>query len=56
MEFDALLLSRIQFGLTTAFHIVFPTMTIGLALFLAFLEGLWLKTRRRRLHPPLPLL
>lgn len=46
MEFDALTLSRIQFGLTTAFHIVFPTMTIGLALFLAFLEGLWLKTGR----------
>ena len=46
MDVDALLLSRIQFGLTTAFHIIFPTMTIGLALFLAFLEGLWLKTGR----------
>ena len=46
MDVDALLLSRIQFGLTTAFHIIFPTMTMGLALFLAFLEGLWLKTGR----------
>lgn len=46
MEADALLLSRVQFALTTAFHIIFPTMTIGLALFLAFLEGLWLKTGR----------
>jgi len=46
VDVDALLLSRIQFGLTTAFHIIFPTMTIGLALFLAFLEGLWLKTGR----------
>jgi cytochrome bd ubiquinol oxidase subunit I len=44
MELDALMLSRIQFGLTTAFHIMFPTMTIGTALFLAFLEGAWLKT------------
>jgi cytochrome d ubiquinol oxidase subunit I len=44
MELDALTLSRIQFGLTTAFHIMFPTMTIGTALFLAFLEGAWLKT------------
>jgi len=46
VDVDALLLSRIQFGLTTAFHIIFPTMTMGLALFLAFLEGLWLKTGR----------
>ncbi len=27
---DVVLLSRIQFGMTTAFHIVFPTLTIGL--------------------------
>ena len=44
MEFDALFLSRVQFGVTTAFHIIFPTMTIGTALFLAFLEGAWLRT------------
>jgi len=42
---DAVLLSRLQFGLTTAFHIIFPTLTIGLGLFLVITEALWLKTR-----------
>ncbi|CAN5303670.1 cytochrome ubiquinol oxidase subunit I [soil metagenome] len=44
MTFDTLLLSRIQFAFTIAFHIIFPTLTIGLAAFIALLEGLWLKT------------
>ncbi|MEQ8299296.1 MAG: cytochrome ubiquinol oxidase subunit I [Hyphomonas sp.] len=44
MEFDALLLSRIQFAFVIAFHIMFPAFTIGLAAFLAVCEGLWLKT------------
>ena len=39
---DPLELARIQFGFTIAFHIVFPAITIGLASFLAVLEGLWL--------------
>ncbi|MBS0466315.1 MAG: cytochrome ubiquinol oxidase subunit I [Proteobacteria bacterium] len=43
---DALLLARIQFGFTVSFHIVFPGFTIGLASYLAVLEGLWLKTGR----------
>jgi cytochrome d ubiquinol oxidase subunit I len=46
MGFDALLLSRLQFAFTIAFHIIFPAFTIGLASFLAVLEGLWLGTRR----------
>ena len=46
MDFDAILLSRIQFGFTIAFHILFPAFTIGLASYLAVLEGLWLATRR----------
>ncbi|MBU2137208.1 MAG: cytochrome ubiquinol oxidase subunit I, partial [Alphaproteobacteria bacterium] len=45
MEFDALHLSRIQFAFTIAFHITFPSFTIGLASYLAVLEGLWLLTR-----------
>src|SRR5882757_1274684 len=45
MEFDALLLSRLQFGFTIAWHIIFPSFTIGLASFLTVLEGLWLATR-----------
>src|ERR687894_1064238 len=46
MDFDALLLSRLQFAFTIAWHIIFPAFTIGLASFLAVLEGLWLFTRR----------
>ncbi len=38
MEFDALILSRIQFAFTIAFHIIFPSFTIGLASYLAVLE------------------
>src|SRR5947207_1073501 len=44
MNLDAVVLARIQFAFTVSFHIVFPTMSIGLALFLAIAEGLWLKT------------
>lgn len=40
------LLARIQFAFTVSFHIIFPAFTIGLASYLAMLEGLWLKTRR----------
>ena len=39
-------LSRAQFAFTIAFHIIFPSFTIGLASYLAVLEGLWLKTGR----------
>ncbi len=41
---DAVTLSRLQFAFTLSFHILFPTLTIGLAVFLAVIEGLWLKT------------
>lgn len=40
-------LARIQFAFTVSFHIIFPAITIGLASFLAVLEGLWLKTRNK---------
>ncbi|QJP16839.1 cytochrome ubiquinol oxidase subunit I [Starkeya sp. ORNL1] len=40
--FTALELARIQFGFTISFHIIFPAITIGLASYLAVLEGLWL--------------
>jgi cytochrome bd ubiquinol oxidase subunit I len=46
MPLDALLLSRLQFAFTLAFHIVYPSFSIGLGSFLAVLEGLWLLTRR----------
>lgn len=42
---DVYLLSRIQFGLTVAFHYIFPPMTIGLSIVLVIMEGLYLKTK-----------
>ncbi|MCH8503655.1 MAG: cytochrome ubiquinol oxidase subunit I [Ectothiorhodospiraceae bacterium] len=44
MEFDPVLLSRIQFAFVVSFHIIFPAFTIGLASFIAVLEALWFKT------------
>ncbi|WUR15163.1 cytochrome ubiquinol oxidase subunit I [[Empedobacter] haloabium] len=46
LGFTALELARIQFAFTMAFHIVFPALTIGMASYLAVLEGCWLVTRR----------
>ena len=46
MGLDALMLSRLQFAFTIGWHIVFPSFTIGLASWLAVLEGLWLRTGR----------
>ena len=40
----AILLARAQFAFTVSFHFLFPAFSIGLASFLAVLEGLWLKT------------
>ncbi len=45
MDIFTTLLSRIQFGFTIGFHILFPTLNIGLAIFLSVMEGFWLKTR-----------
>ena len=44
--FDASFLSRIQFAFTIGFHILFPTLNIGLAIFLAIIEGLYLYTKK----------
>ena len=45
--FDATLLARLQFAFTVSFHFIFPSFTIGLASYLAVLEGLWLWTGRQ---------
>ena len=45
-QFDALLLARIQFAFTISFHIIFPAFSIGLASYLAVLDGLWITTGR----------
>jgi len=42
---DAIQLARLQFAFTVSFHIIFPAISIGVAGFLAVLEGMWLKTR-----------
>lgn len=42
LGFTALELARIQFGFTISLHIIYPAITIGLASYLAVLEGLWL--------------
>ena len=45
---DAVLLARIQFAFTVSFHFLFPAFTIGLASYLAVLNGLWLWTREHK--------
>jgi cytochrome d ubiquinol oxidase subunit I len=42
---DALILARIQFGLNIAFHILFPSLTIGLAWFLVYFRAKYARTR-----------
>jgi cytochrome d ubiquinol oxidase subunit I len=41
---DVLVLARLQFAFTISAHIIFPAISIGLASYLAVLEGLWLRT------------
>lgn len=45
MSFDLAILSRLQFAFTIGFHILWPTLTIGLGVFLFILETLLLKTK-----------
>lgn len=40
-------LARMQLAFTVSFHIILPAFTIGLASYLAVLNGLWLRTRDR---------
>src|SRR5215470_16096510 len=44
---DANLLARLQFAFTVSFHFIFPSFSIGLASYLAVLEGLWLWTGKQ---------
>lgn len=41
-DISAIDLARFQFAFTVSFHIIFPAFTIGLASYLAVLEGMWL--------------
>ncbi|WP_338429298.1 cytochrome ubiquinol oxidase subunit I [Synechococcus elongatus] len=42
---DTATLSRLQFAVTAIFHMLWPVLTTGLAIFLVIVEGLWLRTR-----------
>ena len=41
---DPVLLSRVQFGLTIAFHYLYPPLSIGLGAILVIMESLYVKT------------
>lgn len=47
---DVLTLSRVQFGDTAAFHILWPLMSIGFSLFLVVMEACWLYTKDERYY------
>src|SRR5215468_5207805 len=40
MDFDPVFLSRLQFAWVVAWHILLPAITVGLAAYIAVLEGL----------------
>ena len=42
---EALLLARVQFGLNIGFHILFPSITIGLAWYLVWMRIKYERTR-----------
>lgn len=44
-ELDVVLLSRIQFAMTIMFHYIFPPLTIGMAVVMVYLEGMYLIRR-----------
>ena len=46
MAFDPVILSRLQFAWVVAWHILLPAVTIGLASYIALLEGLHVATGR----------
>src|SRR5713101_2882588 len=50
MDFDPVLLARLQFAFTISFHIIFPTFTIGLSAYIATLEVMWLWSGREHYH------
>ena len=47
---DVLLLSRLQFAFTIAFHYLYPPLSIGLGVLLVIIEAYWLITRKPLYH------
>ena len=52
MEFlsDTVVLSRLQFAVTAIFHMLWPVLTTGMAIYLIVVEGLWLRTRNKNYY------
>jgi cytochrome d ubiquinol oxidase subunit I len=50
MDFDPVLLARLQFAFTIIFHIIFPSFTIGLSAYIATLGAMWLRSGEARHH------
>ena len=50
MDFDPVLLGRLQFAFTIIFHIIFPSFTIGLSAYIATLGAVWVRTGDERYH------
>ena len=48
MEFDPVLIARLQFAFTISFHIIFPAFTIGLSAYIATLLVMWVVTGQDR--------
>ena len=48
MEFEPVMLARLQFAFTIIFHIIFPSFTIGLSAYIATLGVLWIRTGKDR--------
>jgi cytochrome bd ubiquinol oxidase subunit I len=46
MDLDPVLLSRLQFAWVIGWHILMPAFTVGMASYIAILEGLHLVTGR----------
>ncbi|MCX6986712.1 MAG: cytochrome ubiquinol oxidase subunit I [Chlamydiae bacterium] len=42
---DVVLLSRIQYALTSMFHYIYPPLSIGLGLMLVIIEGMYVRTK-----------
>ena len=47
---SVLLLARLQFALTVAFHYIYPPLSIGLGVVLVIVEALWLTTKQPIYH------
>lgn len=46
-SFDAVTLSRIQFGLTAMYHFIFVPLTLGLSVLLGIMESIYVMTNRK---------